>query len=69
MVALPHEWITIPITTANNPREGKKIEYFFIKTLKPNINAEPKPLWMLTTSYAKTMVAHRKRDRIRTRLV
>ena len=61
-VALPHEWITIPITTANNPREGKKIESFFIKTLKPNINAEPKPIWMLTASYAKTMVAHRKRD-------
>ena len=51
--ALPHEWITIPVTYVSSKLEAKRLESKMIQILKPSLNAPDKPFWLLKDTYAQ----------------
>ena len=51
-VASPDRWIMIPLRRCQSKAEALRVEDTLIKGLKPQVNARPRPYWLLKPTYA-----------------
>ena len=58
-----HEWITVPLATAPNKVEARRIEKLLVKTLRPNINAREVPFWLLRDNYTQDLRQTKSMDK------